>query len=98
MESIRNVNASPVSARHAVAALRLIIATFPALLRDPGNLDLRRDMTEASLCAVLAFSNRKAAIAHILSYPITLGWGVQHGITCSFTLPTILRSLRGRLR
>ena len=45
--------------------------------------------------AGLAFSNTKTAIAHNLSYPITLGWGVPHGIACSFTLPTILKSVVG---
>ncbi|UXX84907.1 iron-containing alcohol dehydrogenase PsrA [Roseovarius pelagicus] len=95
LESIWNVNANPVSARHAVAASRLIMDALPQLVRDPGNLDLRTDMAEASLCAGLAFSNTKTAIAHNLSYPITLGWGVQHGIACSFTLPTVLRSVIG---
>ncbi|MEO3416700.1 iron-containing alcohol dehydrogenase PsrA [Roseovarius sp. CAU 1744] len=94
-ESIWNVNANPVSARHAVAASRLILQSLPKVMRDPGNLDLRSDMAEASLCAGLAFSNTKTAIAHNLSYPITLGWGVQHGIACSFTLPTVLRSVIG---
>lgn len=93
LESIWNVNANPVSARHAVAASKLILTALPKLLRDLGNLDLRRDMAEASLFAGLAFSNTKTAIAHNISYPITLGWGVQHGIACSFTLPTVLRSV-----
>ena len=95
LESIWNINANPVSARHAVAASKLILKTLPRLARDLGNLDLRRDMAEASLCAGLAFSNTRTAIAHNLSYPITLGWGVQHGIACSFTLPTVLRSVIG---
>ncbi|WP_306114551.1 MULTISPECIES: iron-containing alcohol dehydrogenase PsrA [unclassified Roseovarius] len=95
LESIWNVNANPVSARHAVAASKLIMRALPGVMRDPGNLDLRSDMAEASLSAGLAFSNTKTAIAHNLSYPITLGWGVQHGIACSFTLPTVLRSVIG---
>lgn len=95
LESIWNVNANPISARHAVAASRLVLSSLPDLLRDPGNLDLRSQMAEASLYAGLAFSNTKTAIAHNLSYPITLGWGVQHGIACSFTLPTILLSVIG---
>ena len=95
IESIWNINANPVSARHAIAAARLIMEALPKVLRDPGNLDLRSNMAEASLCAGLAFSNTKTAIAHNLSYPITLGWGVQHGIACSFTLPTVLRSVIG---
>ncbi|MFD1159464.1 iron-containing alcohol dehydrogenase PsrA [Roseovarius aestuarii] len=95
IESIWNVNANPVSARHAVAAASAILVDLPALLRDLGNLDLRSRIAEASLNAGLAFSNTKTAIAHNLSYPITLGWGVQHGIACSFTLPTVLRSVVG---
>lgn len=95
LESIWNVNANPVSARHAVPAARSILANLPKLLLDLGNLDLRAELAEASLLAGLAFSNTKTAIAHNISYPITLGWGVQHGIACSFTLPTVLRSVIG---
>ncbi|RKF17104.1 iron-containing alcohol dehydrogenase [Roseovarius spongiae] len=95
LESIWNVNANPVSARHAVAAARALLADLPALLGDLGDLELRTRVAEASLNAGLAFSNTKTAIAHNLSYPITLGWGVQHGIACSFTLPIVLRSVIG---
>lgn len=95
IESIWNVNANPVSARHAVAAARAIMRDLPKLLGDLGNLDLRSSIAEASLNAGLAFSNTKTAIAHNISYPITLGWGVQHGIACSFTLPVILQSVIG---
>lgn len=95
LESIWNVNANPVSARHAVAAASSILKHFPMLLKDLGNLRLRTEIAMASLSAGLAFSNTKTAIAHNISYPITLGWGVTHGIACSFTLPTILRSIIG---
>ena len=95
IESIWNINANPVSARHAVAAARAILADLPNLLHDLTNLKLRHRIAEASLNAGLAFSNTKTAIAHNLSYPITLGWGVQHGIACSFILPTVLRSVVG---
>ena len=95
IESIWNVNANPVSARHAVAAARAILSDLPKLLIDLGNLELRSSVAEASLNAGLAFSNTKTAIAHNISYPITLRWGVQHGIACSFTLPTVLQSVIG---
>ena len=95
IESIWNINANPVSARYAVAAARAIIQDLPKLLCDLDNLDLRSSIAEASLNAGLAFSNTKTAIAHNISYPITLGWGVQHGIACFFTLPTILQSVIG---
>ncbi|WP_282606207.1 iron-containing alcohol dehydrogenase PsrA [Pelagibius sp. Alg239-R121] len=95
LESIWNINANPMSARYAVTASQIILRDLPSLLSDLGNLDLRSNIAEAALCAGLAFSNTRTAIAHNLSYPITLGWGVPHGIACSFTLPTVLKSVIG---
>jgi alcohol dehydrogenase len=95
LESLWNVNNNPVSANHAVFAARDILDVLPKLARELGNLELRTRMATASLFAGLAFSNTKTAIAHSLSYPITLRHGVQHGIACSFSLPMVLRSVQG---
>ncbi len=95
LESLWNVNANPVSARFAVDAARGILECLPVLVNDPGNLDLRTRIAKAALFAGLAFSNTKTALAHNLSYPITLGYGVDHGIACSVSLPAILLSVDG---
>ena len=72
LESIWNKNANPVSTRHAVFAARTILRDLPPLLAAPRNGDLRGSLAEAALSAGLAFSNTKTAIAHNLSYPVTL--------------------------
>ena len=90
LESIWNRNANPVSCRHAVFAARTILHDLPKLLDAPDDVALRTSLAEAALGAGLAFSNTKTAIAHNLSYPVTLRHGLAHGIACSFTLPTIL--------
>jgi phosphonate metabolism-associated iron-containing alcohol dehydrogenase len=95
LESIWNVNANPVSASHAVKAAREALAVLPALAGNLGNLELRSRMAFAALSAGLAFSNTKTAIAHSLSYPITLRHGAPHGVACSFTLPLVIDSVRG---
>jgi phosphonate metabolism-associated iron-containing alcohol dehydrogenase len=95
LESLWNVNNNPVSANHAVSAARSVLDVLPKLAKDLGNVELRSRMAMASLFAGLAFSNTKTAIAHSLSYPITLKHGVQHGIACSFSLPMVLRSVQG---
>ncbi len=95
LESLWNVNANPVSANHAVAAAREVLAVLPALADDLGNIELRTRMARAALFAGLAFSNTKTAIAHSLSYPITLRHGVPHGIACSFSLPIVIDSVSG---
>ncbi|MEH2611282.1 phosphonoacetaldehyde reductase [Bradyrhizobium sp. AZCC 1693] len=95
LESLWNLNNNPVSANHAVFAARNILDVLPELVRDLGNVELRSRMAMAALFAGLAFSNTKTAIAHSLSYPITLRHRVQHGIACSFSLPMVLRSVQG---
>ena len=90
LESIWNVNANPVSDRHAVHAARDVLATLPQLMRNPGDLALRSRMALAALTAGLAFSNTRTALAHSISYDMTMHHGLPHGIACSFTLPLVL--------
>lgn len=95
LESIWNVNANPVSDTFAVAAAREVLAALPPLLDEPGNRALRLRMAVAALQAGLAFSNTKTALAHSISYEMTLRFGLPHGIACSFTLPMVLRRALG---
>ena len=95
LESIWNLNANPVSSSHAVMASREAIAVLPLLANDLKNSTLRRRMAKAALMAGLAFSNTKTALAHSLSYPITLQHGVPHGVACSFSLPMVMRWVAG---
>ena len=90
LESLWNVNANPVSANYAVEAAREIIDALPRLLERLNDLDLRARLARASLFAGLAFSNTKTALAHNISYGITLRHGTPHGIACSFCLPQVM--------
>jgi hypothetical protein len=95
LESIWNVNANPISDTFAVAAAREVMATLPALLGKPKDEPLRAQMALAALKAGLAFSNTKTALAHSISYEMTLRFGLPHGIACSFTLPMVLERAIG---
>lgn len=90
LESLWNVHRNPVSASLAVTAARSIVRTLPRLLADLDDIGLREQLATAALQAGLAFSNTRTALAHSLSYDITLERGVPHGIACSFSLPRIL--------
>lgn len=96
LESLWNRNANPVSAVHAVSAAREIMEVLPILSQRLSDLVLRARMLRAAMFSGLAFSNTKTAIAHSMSYPVTLRHGTAHGIACSFTLPMVLRSVIGR--
>jgi len=96
LESIWNVNANPVSDTFAVAAVRDTLEVLPQLLREPGSIELRGRMALAALKAGMAFSNTKTALAHSISYEMTLRYGLPHGIACSFPLPLVLERAIGR--
>ena len=95
LEAIWNVNNNPVSDTHAVSAARDVLATLPGLMKNLGDIELRRRMSLAALKAGLAFSNTKTALAHSISYDMTMRHGLPHGIACSFTLPLVLKRALG---
>lgn len=95
LEAIWNVNANSISDTFAVAAIQEILQCLPALQHDLSNLQLRSRMAFAALQAGLAFSNTKTALAHSISYEMTLHYGLTHGIACSFTLAMVLEMAWG---
>ena len=95
LESIWNRNANPVSRSLAIAAAREMLETLPKLADNLDDLGLREAAARAALFAGLAFSNTKTALAHSLSYPITLRHKLPHGIACSFSLASVMRSVLG---
>jgi len=89
-ESIWSQQCTPVTMSFAVRSIQLIFESLPELLEKLDSLSLRSDIAEASLLAGLAISNTKTALAHAMSYPITIHHAMPHGLACSFTLPALL--------
>lgn len=96
LEAIWNVNSNPVSDALAVQASQTVIQNLPQLLQNPNSPQLRTLASKASLLAGLAFSNTKTALAHNISYEMTLKHGLAHGLACSFTLPMVWRLAQGK--
>lgn len=95
LESLWNVNASPVSRGLAVSAARDILAGLVGLRGDIGDAKARELMSLGALRAGLAFSNTQTALAHNISYALTLEQGVAHGLACSFCLPDVMDAALG---
>ncbi|MCP4713518.1 MAG: phosphonoacetaldehyde reductase [Deltaproteobacteria bacterium] len=91
MEAVWNKNHNPVSDTLALGAVALLNQYLPLLAHDGQNLNLRSNLMRASLMAGLAFSNTKTALAHSLSYPLSIYFGLPHGLACSLPLPHVLR-------
>jgi phosphonate metabolism-associated iron-containing alcohol dehydrogenase len=89
LESLWNRNSSPVSVVLAVQAARLVIAMLPVLLEQAGNLEARAALARASLLAGMAMSHTQTALAHALSYELTLTEQLPHGEACAVWLPMV---------
>jgi phosphonate metabolism-associated iron-containing alcohol dehydrogenase len=96
LEALWNRHANPVSSRLAVAAARRVLTHLPACLQRPDEPALRSELSLAALEAGLAFSQTRTALAHALSYALTIEDGVPHGLACAVWLPTVWALAQGR--
>jgi phosphonate metabolism-associated iron-containing alcohol dehydrogenase len=96
LEALWNRHRNPLSTGLAVAAAQSVIAHLPPLLRSPHDVALRSAMALAALQAGLAFAQTRTALAHALSYGLTLQQGVPHGLACALWLPTAWQLAVGR--
>jgi len=90
LESLWNKNANTVTALYSQQAVKLVLDSLYPLTCEPGNLQLRSCMMQASLLGGMAISVTRTALAHSISYPVTASFGMPHGLACSFTLPQLL--------
>lgn len=78
-----------VSSIYALKAISMIMTNLEALMDDPKE-EYYLAMAEASMLAGRAFSNTKTTACHSISYPLTLGYGIPHGVAVSMLLPSLL--------
>lgn len=64
-------------------------------MRDPGDVQAREALSLAALEAGYAFSQTRTALAHALSYAVTLEQNLPHGLACALWLPTACRLAQG---
>ena len=92
LESLWNKNRTSLSSAFAMQALAMAVQALPIILRQPEHLEKRGQMQQASMLAGMAISQTRTAIAHSISYPLTIHFGIPHGLACSFTLKELLKN------
>jgi phosphonate metabolism-associated iron-containing alcohol dehydrogenase len=90
-EAYWSVQSNPFSRAYALQAIERIRAWLPRLKREPSDIARREQLSLGSVLAGLAFSNTKTTACHSISYPLTLLYGIDHGIAASLTLSSVLR-------
>jgi phosphonate metabolism-associated iron-containing alcohol dehydrogenase len=90
--------ASALTRPFSLAAIELLAGNLQALTEDMQNLELREKVALGSLLAGLAFSNTRTTACHSISYPLTLMFGIDHGIAVSMTLAAVMAANTPALR
>ncbi|OPH50391.1 hypothetical protein BC351_06930 [Paenibacillus ferrarius] len=90
-EAYWSVHTNTITRAYSLQAIERIRQTLPLLLERPDNVAWREQLSLASLLAGLAFSNTRTTACHSISYPLTMLYGIDHGIAASITLTTVLR-------
>jgi alcohol dehydrogenase class IV len=72
-------------------AIRLIVEYLPGVLaEDSRGYANREKMCLGSLFSGLAFSHTRTTACHSISYPLTMTYGIEHGLACALTLAGVL--------
>ena len=90
-ESIWNVNANELTRPLSRQAAVLALESLPIIHEARTNSGLRRNLSLASLFAGLAISQTRTSICHSISYPLTLKYGIEHGMACSFSVLEVFK-------
>lgn len=80
-----------ISRLYATQAIASLAPNLGRLVDEPRNIELRSRIAKGSMLAGLAFSNTRTTACHSISYPLTMLYGIEHGIAASMTLGKILR-------
>lgn len=96
LESFWAKTATPVSRSVAVKAMEMIVKNLkPALGSESSEREnARNHMSLGAVLAGIAFSNTRTTACHSISYPITMGFGVEHGFACALTLNCVMKCNR----
>lgn len=90
-EAYWSVHTNAITRVYSLQAIERIRRTLPLLIEQPENLAWREQLSLASLLAGLAFSNTRTTACHSISYPLTMFYGIDHGIAASVTLAAVMR-------
>ena len=96
LEALWNRHANPVSDALALQAARRVVRHLPEVMRDPRSTGGCEALSLAALEAGLAFAQTRTALAHALSYDLTLEQGVAHGLAVAVWLPAVWQLAVGR--
>lgn len=91
LEAYWSSNSNEISKSLSIEAIKNIVSTINEIKNDSIHINHRKKLFMGSLYSGLAFSFTKTTACHAISYPLTLNYGIEHGIAASITLYEVLK-------
>jgi len=85
-----SVNSNPLTDALALQAIKLISANLKRACERGDNLQSRRNMALASLCAGMAFGTSGVCAGHAAAYAYAVKHKCPHGVSCAIALPYVM--------
>jgi alcohol dehydrogenase class IV len=90
LEAYTSKNAGPITDTLARKAIELSGKHLVNAVKDPADSEAREGLALASLYGGICLLNAGLGLAHGLSHPIGIGFGVAHGKACAIVMPKVM--------
>lgn len=94
LEGFLSIKANQLSEFLSTEAMKIIIENLPKVLKEPHNIELRRNMSFASLIAGMVINRTGTIIVHGMGYALTLDYHFPHGKSNALFLPVVVNYLK----
>ncbi|MCD8511799.1 MAG: phosphonoacetaldehyde reductase [Bacillus sp. (in: Bacteria)] len=95
IEAYWSKHTNPIVQEIAYRSVELITQNLRKAVDSPDDIISREKLCKGSVLAGLAFSQTRTTACHSISYPLTMLYGVPHGIAVSLTLDPVAQINRG---
>lgn len=95
IEAYWSKHTTPVVQEISYRAVELVIHNLRKAVELPDDIVVREKLCKASVLAGLAFSQTRTTACHSISYPLTMLYGVPHGLAASITLNAVGKINKG---
>ncbi len=94
IESFISIQSNPISRAIAFEAVKTIYHNLEKAIKNPGNLQIRLSLANASLMAGMAFSNAMVGIIHSMAHAAGSVLHIPHGVAVSlFLIPGLKENI-----
>jgi len=91
LETAVTVKRNQISMLYSRESFRLVTASLPMVLSEPGDLEARGRMQLGAAYAGMAIENSMLGAAHAAANPLTAHFGIVHGEAVGLMLPHVIR-------